>query len=105
MYRVPEVSLKKMTGYVVLVVENQNMDLIENGIKEVERATEEVGEGAAEVEKGAAEVENGAPEIEEGTVETEGIPEVEEGYPDREVEEGVEVVKMANRKQNNVYLF
>jgi nitrate reductase NapAB chaperone NapD len=37
MYRVPEVSLKKMTGYVVLVVENQNMDLIENGIKEVER--------------------------------------------------------------------
>lgn len=98
MYRVPDVSLKKMTGYVVLVVENQNMDLMENGIKEVERATEEVGEGAAEVE-------NGAPEIEEGTVETEGIPEVEEGYPDREVEEGVEVVTMANRKQNNVYLF
>ena len=51
MYHVPDVSLKKMTGYVVLVVENQNMNLIENGIQEVERGTEEVEKGPPYVEE------------------------------------------------------
>ena len=60
-----------MTGYVALVVEIQNMGIIENGIKEVERATEEVGDGVVEVEEGIQEVEEEVPEVDIEVVEEE----------------------------------